>query len=255
MARNDSRPLWIALAAILALSVLYLWVTVVIGSIPAASEFFGHSLGVIGFLLMVSTETLYSIRKRSPRFNVGRLSIWLEFHIVTGLVGPFMVLLHSAWKFNGLAGVVLLLTVLIVLSGFVGRYIYTALPRTADGLVLEAETLKALMTDAQARLDAVLGQVDERTRRSVQVLLGRPRARLGWLLARRAAPGAARPLLRQVQDAALRLTALRRQHRLLAAARRALALWHAVHVPIGLALFTTASVHIVAAFYYATMLR
>ncbi|MBU4034462.1 MAG: hypothetical protein KKG34_06645, partial [Proteobacteria bacterium] len=35
-------------------------------------------------------------------------------HIFTGIVGPFMVLLHSSWQFNGLAGVTLLLTGVIV---------------------------------------------------------------------------------------------------------------------------------------------
>jgi hypothetical protein len=34
-----------------------------------------------------------------------------------------------------------------------------------------------------------------------------------------------------------------------------MALWHTLHVPIGLALFTAAFIHIVAAIYYATLLR
>ena len=48
---------------------------------------------------------------------------------------------------------------------------------------------------------------------------------------------------------------MRRQIASLAMARRGLALWHAVHVPIGLALFTAAFIHIGAAIYYATLLR
>ena len=46
---------------------------------------------------------------------------WLEFHIFTGIVGPYLVLLHTSWKFNGLAGVVMLLTGVIVLSGFIRK--------------------------------------------------------------------------------------------------------------------------------------
>jgi hypothetical protein len=34
-----------------------------------------------------------------------------------------------------------------------------------------------------------------------------------------------------------------------------MALWHTLHVPIGLALFTAALIHIGAAIYYATLLR
>jgi hypothetical protein len=34
-----------------------------------------------------------------------------------------------------------------------------------------------------------------------------------------------------------------------------MALWHTLHVPLGLALFAAAFVHIGAAIYYATLLR
>ena len=38
-------------------------------------------------------------------------------------------------------------------------------------------------------------------------------------------------------------------------ARRMLALWHAIHVPLGMVLFSAAIIHIIAAIYYATLLR
>jgi hypothetical protein len=41
----------------------------------------------------------------------------------------------------------------------------------------------------------------------------------------------------------------------LTTARRLLALWHAVHIPMGMLLFSAAIIHIVAAIYYATLLR
>jgi hypothetical protein len=34
-----------------------------------------------------------------------------------------------------------------------------------------------------------------------------------------------------------------------------MAIWHTLHVPIGLALFVAALIHIGAAIYYATLLR
>ena len=48
---------------------------------------------------------------------------------------------------------------------------------------------------------------------------------------------------------------LRRQMASLATARRLLSLWHTVHIPIGMAVFSTAIFHIFAAIYYATLLR
>ncbi|NTU84652.1 MAG: hypothetical protein HGA45_35690, partial [Chloroflexales bacterium] len=129
--RQQTYELEIAVVAVGAVTALYIWGAR--AGTPAASDFFGHSLGVVGFLLMLATETLYSLRKRARGRAIGRLSTWLQWHIVMGIVGSYMVLLHTAWQFQGLAGVVTLLTAVVVLSGFVGRYIYTAIPRTLDG--------------------------------------------------------------------------------------------------------------------------
>lgn len=129
--------LWAAFMAAVILAGVYGGVVVLTRQVPPAREVFGLSLGILGFLLMLMTEILYSLRKRSRLAHWGRTSDWLKFHIFTGLVGPYLVLLHSSWKFNGLAGVTTLFTIVIVVSGFVGRYIYTRIPRTADGLEIE----------------------------------------------------------------------------------------------------------------------
>ena len=107
--------------------------------------------------MMLMTEILYSLRKRSRLARWGRMSDWLQFHIFTGLVGPFMVLLHTSWKFNGLAGIVTLGTIFIVVSGFVGRYIYTRIPRTVEGIELESpvgDTQSAALARARSMLSA-----------------------------------------------------------------------------------------------------
>jgi hypothetical protein len=182
---RDYREIWLALIAIAAITAIYGIVLSSTKEVPPASELFGHGIGIIGFVMMLMTETLYSLRKRSRRARWGKMSSWLQFHIFTGIVGPYMVLLHSAWKFHGLAGATTLLTLLIVVSGFIGRYIYTRIPRTAEGL----------------EMTGALG----------------PQA--------------------------------------LASARRMISLWHTIHVPIGIVLFTTAFIHVGAALYYATLLH
>lgn len=131
---RSAKELYLAFFACIVIAASYGVVLLFTRQIPAAGEFYGHSIGILGFLLMLMTETLYSLRKRTRSARWGRMASWLQFHIFTGIVGPFMVLLHSSWKFNGLAGVTMLLTVVIVFSGFIGRYIYTRIPRTADGL-------------------------------------------------------------------------------------------------------------------------
>lgn len=179
------KELWMAALAAILISAIYGAVVFLTLEIPPAADLFGHSLGIIGFLLMLMTEILYSLRKRSRSARWGRMSEWLEFHIFTGLVGPFMVLLHTSWKFNGLAGVTTLFTVITVISGFVGRYIYTRIPRSVDGTEIEGT----------------------------------------------------------LSEAALRQ------------ARRLMALWHTVHIPISMVLFVAAFIHIGAALYYATFLK
>lgn len=182
---RGNRELWLAFLAMIVITGVYGLVVVLTREIPPASELFGHGMGIVGFILMLMTETLYSLRKRSRTVRWGRMSTWLQMHILMGLVGPYMVLLHTSWKFNGLAGVTTLLTVIIVISGFVGRYIFTRIPRTLDGLEIEG-TLS--------------------------------------------------------QEA-------------LKKARRLMALWHTIHIPIGMALFLSAFVHAGAALYYATLLK
>jgi hypothetical protein len=146
---RGNRELWTAFLFMMLITGLYLAVVVLTQEIPPASEFFGHSIGIVGFTLMLMTETLYSLRKRSRSVRWGRMSTWLQFHIFTGLVGPYMVLLHTSWKFNGLAGVTTLLTVVIVVSGFIGRYIFTLVPRTLDGLEIEGTLSQEALRQAR----------------------------------------------------------------------------------------------------------
>lgn len=131
-----NRELVYALVAIAATTVAYLFVYRRDGMLPSASHLFGHGIGVVGFVLMLMTETLYSLRKRSTSARWGSMSSWLRFHMFTGMVGPYMVLLHPAMRFHGLAGIVALLTLVVVVSGLIGRYIYTSVPRALEGPAL-----------------------------------------------------------------------------------------------------------------------
>lgn len=123
------RELWSALLAIVAITAAYVLEYRSVGSLPAASGLVGHGIGVLGFVFMLMTETLYSIRKMLSDARWGSTAGWLSLHMFMGLVGPYMVLLHTTMRFRGLAGVAMLLTAIVVVSGLVGRYVYTAVPR------------------------------------------------------------------------------------------------------------------------------
>ena len=122
-----------AAAAIVAVTAVYGVAYSQAGAFPTASSLVGHGIGIAGFVLMLLTAALYPLRKLRRDASWGRTSGWLKLHMVTGLVGPYMVLLHTAMRFNGLAGLTMLLTLVVVVSGVVGRYLYTRVPRTAQG--------------------------------------------------------------------------------------------------------------------------
>ena len=126
------RELWYALIAIVVITAIYAVAYRQAGSFPKASGLVGHGIGILGFILILMTEILYSIRKRLTDVKWGRMASWLRFHIFTGLVGPYMVLLHTSMRFGRLAGVAMLMTVVVVVSGVVGRYLYTRVPRTVE---------------------------------------------------------------------------------------------------------------------------
>ncbi len=266
--RPSSREIWLALLAILFITLTYLLMLVILAEVPAASGFYGHAMGVLGFVLMLSTETLYSLRKRSRNARWGRMASWLQFHIFTGLVGPYLVLLHSSWKFNGVAGILMLMTVVIVISGFVGRYIYTAVPRTSDGIEVEAGELEEQIAGLETQLQGFtqsagqepflaapqMAALSTTASQGPAASAGGDRAWPARLSGNQRDP-TQRDQARQLRSLLKRRALLKRQVNSLAAARRLLAVWHTIHIPIGLGLFGLAFVHIAAAIYYATLLR
>ncbi len=227
---RKNRELWYALAAIAGLAVVYGMAYRRAGMLPPAYQAFGHGIGVLGFVLMLMTEILYSLRKRSISARWGSMSSWLRFHMFTGLVGPAMVLLHSATRFQGLAGAVTLLTGIVVISGLVGRYLYTLVPRTVEGTELGATELEHEMARAEMML-------------------------AGAVAAPGNTGGVSQQRIQESRALVHRRQVLQRQLTTLATARRALALWRSIHVPLAMVLFATAFVHLAGAIYYATLLR
>lgn len=269
--RQSNRELWLSFIAIIIISILYLYAVISLGGVPEAIELFGHSLGIIGFILMLFTETLYTLRKRSQSARWGKMSTWLQFHIFTGLVGPYMVLLHSSWKFNGLAGMVILLTIIIVASGFLGRYIYTAVPRNADGIEIQANYLEEQIRVIDGELQnwlatqpalyrSMMGRFTPvPTMQGARLIFGRAfdewKSRLNWWWISSRMDRTARAQAKQIHVLLKKEHNLRRQMISMALTRRLLGLWHAIHIPVGMALFAAALIHIIAAIYYATILH
>lgn len=109
--------------------------------------FWGHGLGIVGSM-MVLIMLLYSIRKRIRVFRRwGKLSSWLNYHIFLGITGPILITFHTSFKFGGLVSISYWSMMAVMLSGFIGRYIYVKIPRKVSG---EEYSLKEFETEHQA---------------------------------------------------------------------------------------------------------
>jgi hypothetical protein len=119
---------------------------------------FGHGYGIVGTIMIIVGVASYMIRKRSRRFSrLGVLKYWLEFHIFLCVLGPILVLFHTAFKFGGIVSVSFWSMVIVVLSGVIGRFIYIQIPRTIQGRELSLNELHDMQTNlgqtVGARLD------------------------------------------------------------------------------------------------------
>ncbi|MCK5277723.1 MAG: hypothetical protein KAK04_04280, partial [Cyclobacteriaceae bacterium] len=117
------------------------------------SGLIGHGLGIVGTLLIVVGVFSYMARKRY-RFlsRFGRLKYWLEFHIFLCVLGPIMILFHTAFKFGGIVSISFWSMVVVVASGVIGRYIYLQIPRTIEGRELSLNEVKLMKSNVDASI-------------------------------------------------------------------------------------------------------
>ncbi len=269
MPQDRKTELKAALITIIILTVVYIVYALL--TTPRASSLFGHGIGIIGFILMLATETLYSLRKRTTLIRWGAMSRWLAVHIYMGIVGPYMVFLHTAWRFVGLAGITMLLTAVVVASGFVGRYIYTTVHRSLAGAELREDQLRAELEEVNRKIEQRLAEQPEHVRQALRrVMESRPLPTdagpkvlllrlwdgimFRWQFRRLTSrlPAADRTMIREMERLLLMRRALRMQAIALGTARGLLSLWHTIHVPLGMVLFTAAFLHIAFALYFST---
>lgn len=111
-----------------------------------------HVMGAVG-ALMILMPVAYSVRKKWKRLgHWGSLKTWLEVHVFCGFVGPVLVTVHTAMRFGGIVSVAYWSMVLVVLSGFVGRYFYVRIPKTIRGVELGYDEILERATELKMRL-------------------------------------------------------------------------------------------------------
>lgn len=232
----------------------------------ASSAPVGHGYGVLGASMMLAGVAGYAARKRIAAIrNMGRLRRWLQVHIFLCTLGPYLVLLHTTFRFGGLVAISFWSMVLVVASGIFGRYVYVRIPKTVQGHFLTLEDMEARREGACERIREHSGlekdKVDELLRnerpasatgsfRALWMAFGwdlrrrRARHRSASLLNRIGAP----PEVRQELETLLREEErLERQIALLHPFQRLFRYWHIFHLPLAILMFLILGVHVAVA--------
>ncbi|MGY0194165.1 hypothetical protein ACWA7J_03725 [Leptothrix sp. BB-4] len=255
------------------------------GWVPTDGEI-GYWMGVAGGSMMLLL-LLYPLRKhiRAMR-DWGSPKVWLAGHMVLGIGGPLLVLLHCGFKAGSLNAAAALYSMCIVAaSGIVGRFLYVRINR---GLVAERNALGDLRRQMgfdgshrsvlwfaphlQETLDAFEADAVERGavkaaawRHWLRLLLVLPvrswlvrvkvqrEARLGLRILARTQnwqPALLRHRQRQLRRALVSYFVGVMRVAMFAAWERVFALWHVAHIPFVFLLVIAGVVHVVAVHAY-----
>jgi hypothetical protein len=102
----------------------------------------GVKLGMVG-VFMFFLIYLYPLRKKWGWLaRQGNSRHWLDFHIVLGTTAPIIIAFHSSFKFGNIAGMAFYSMLAVTLSGFVGRYLYSQIPRSLNAAELTRKEMQ-----------------------------------------------------------------------------------------------------------------
>jgi hypothetical protein len=103
----------------------------------------GVRLGLAGVALFLLLY-LYAVRKHWKWLaRQGNSRHWLDCHVLLGIFAPVVITFHSSFKFRGVAGVAYWIMIAVALSGFVGRYLYSQIPRSLGAAEISLKELRA----------------------------------------------------------------------------------------------------------------
>ncbi len=228
----------------------------------------GLALGISGAALMVLMQS-YSVRKRIRRLNrLGSLPRWLEFHIFCGIVGPVLITFHTSFKFNGIVSVAYWSMLLVVASGFVGRYLFVRIPKSIRGQELTYAEVEERAADLKARLietrlaQDLLKQVEAFEARVLPrlgsdpgwhgILFGELRLRFRIRQLRRhiRRTGVNHRLLHDAVALIAERAVLLRRLVYLKKTKKLFELWHVFHQPLAFVLLLIVTLHVTTAVYF-----
>ena len=243
----------------------------------------GYWVGVAGATMMLLLFS-YPLRKYLRFAHAwGKVKWWFVAHMVLGIGGPLLILLHSTFHLGSLNATVAMSSMLIVCgSGIVGRFLYLRVHRNLHGERNKLSEMKSRTGLVEGEMKSRLGFAPEVAQRllafEAQALAGDAgwgallqrvfvlpiRQRLVYWacvreLKRRLGANARERAWSDAELAARRRQAARLTREFLAAVvrvaqftayERLFALWHVLHAPFVYLLILTAGFHVFAVHAY-----
>jgi Fe-S-cluster-containing hydrogenase component 2 len=222
--------------------------------------------GYVGTALMLVAIFYTPLRRLKAFRRVASNTMWFDFHMMSGTVGPMFIVLHSALKLDNWVSAAFWSMIIVVASGVLGRYLYTQVPDLLNGRELEEldhqralAKLRLAHPHAVAVSDQLIAQQRDRAQRAAQRRIGGAlvwivmedlRRPFRWLrragLFRRA--GAPRKVAGELARRTARLLLVERRRVLVPRAQLLLHTWKKVHVPFSFIMAAIAAAHIWWAF-------
>lgn len=225
--------------------------------------------GLVGTAFMI-VAAIYPIFRRMSVFRwLASNTMWFDFHIMAGTIGPLFIGLHTALKLGDIhmgnlhTAAAFWCMVIVVISGFLGRYLYTQVPELSSGVELEEldherafQRARPLLPVPMAEIDRELGEQRAKAQnvamstsvlRAMWWLLFQDIGRIPRTLARRGrlkALGVDSPTRNDLARRAARMIVIARRHVVAPKAQLLLHSWKKVHVPFTIFLTVFAVIHI-----------
>jgi Fe-S-cluster-containing hydrogenase component 2 len=217
--------------------------------------------GYIGTALM-ALSMAYMLQRRFGWFHrTATNQFWLDVHLMTGIVGPMFIVLHSALRLTTWVSIPFWSMATVVLSGVLGRYLYTLVPSLTSRHDLEILEHRRAITELGAKhpaaADYARGVIDDEAARSTAAWNVGLVPLLGWVLAddvqrmwmrgrhrRVLARLAPRSVARQIARRIDRVVVFERRKELAPRGKALLRSWKRVHIPFSIVLLVTMLAHI-----------
>jgi hypothetical protein len=231
---------------------LVLWLGFLVHRDPRfAGSLSGGVLGVSGALLMlIPLAYLFAKRVRPLKKALTRhvsMRTLLTWHIYAGVLGPILALLHTGHKFESPLGTALTaLMLLVVLSGFVGRYLMSQFSQTIRE---KKETLSQLEVAYRKTAGELAAHPEQAS--LLRPLVGSwPRLAAGFLLRRSEAEQEALATPVRALRLAESIADLEYAIKTHEAFKRWFGEWLKFHIVISAALYVLLALHVWAGVYF-----